>query len=78
MTDTQLQRPEFIGVGEAARYLGISPYKIAQLIRTGNIKAERDLLDQRRKLVRFSDVERLKMRRNIPNLERSDFDSAAA
>jgi excisionase family DNA binding protein len=50
---------EFMTVGEAIKYLGISQSKIARLIRDKKLATEADALDGRLKLVRRADVEKL-------------------
>ncbi len=55
-----------LGVAEAAKYLGISHYKITKFIKLGIIKAHKDLNDERHKLIRLSDLERLKRQLESP------------
>ena len=50
---------DFITVKEARDILGVSPGKMAQLIRDGDLPAKDSKLDKRIKLVRRSDVEKL-------------------
>lgn len=47
-------------LAQAAQYLGVSRRKVWQLVKKGQLKAERDPLDERRKLVKVQDLERLK------------------
>jgi excisionase family DNA binding protein len=45
---------------EATSYLGVSSKTMARLIRDGIVKTHDHPLDRRKKLVRFSDITRLK------------------
>ncbi len=45
---------------EATSYLGVSSKTMARLIRDGVVKTHDHPLDRRKKLVRFSDITRLK------------------
>jgi excisionase family DNA binding protein len=71
-----------LGVAEAAKYLGISHYKITRFIKLGVLQAHKDLNDERQKLIKISDLERLKKQLESPvgdtESEESDLDSAAA
>lgn len=58
--------PSTLGVAEAAKYLGISHYKITKFIKIGIIKAYKDLNDERHKLIKLSDLERLKRQLESP------------
>lgn len=53
-------------VADAAKYLGISHYKITRFIKLGIIKAHRDLNDERHKLIKLSDLDRLKKQLESP------------
>lgn len=55
-----------LGVADAAKYLGISHYKITKFIKLGIIKAHKDLNDERHKLIRVSDLQRLKRQLESP------------
>lgn len=63
-TQTKLQVketwPEKMKLSEAHRFLGVSHAKITSLVKTGVIPHERCPLDHRVKLIRKSDLERLK------------------
>jgi excisionase family DNA binding protein len=50
---------DLITVTEARAILGVSTRKMAQLIKSGLLKYERDVLDGRIKLLRRADVEAL-------------------
>lgn len=68
-----------LGVAEAAKYLGISHYKITRFIKLGVLQAHKDLNDERQKLIKISDLERLKKQLESPVGDtESDLDSAAA
>lgn len=71
-----------LGVAEAAKYLEISHYKITRFIKLGVLQAHKDLNDERQKLIKISDLERLKKQLESPvgdtESEESDLDSAAA
>lgn len=51
---------EFIGSNEAAKRLGVAPLTLRQRIRRGEILVFVDPLDDRRKLIRRSDLEALR------------------
>ncbi len=51
--------PERMRVAEARKYLGVSAAKITALISAGILPFERDMLDNRVKLIRRSDLEAL-------------------
>lgn len=52
---------KYITVGEAMQRLGVSKMKIAALVQSGELKAVVSKLDKRKKLVKVSDVEKLKL-----------------
>lgn len=52
--------PEKMKLSEARRFLGVSHTKITSLVKTGVIPHERYPLDHRVKLIKKSDLERLK------------------
>lgn len=58
--------PDTLGVAEAAQYLGISHYKITKFIKSGVLKAYKDLSDERHKLIKVSDLDWLKRRLESP------------
>lgn len=55
-----------LGVAEAAKYLGISHYKITRFIKLGVLQAHKDLNDERQKLIKISDLDRLKKQLESP------------
>jgi excisionase family DNA binding protein len=71
-----------LGVAEAAKYLGISHYKITRFIKFGVLQAHKDLNDERQKLIKISDLDRLKKQLESPvgdtENEGDDLSSAAA
>jgi excisionase family DNA binding protein len=71
-----------LGVAEAAKYLGISHYKITRFIKLGVLQAHKDLNDERQKLIKISDLDRLKKQLESPvgdtENEGADLNSAAA
>jgi len=58
--------PATLGVAEAAKFLGVSHYKITKFIKLGIIKAHKDLNDERHKLIKIADLERLKKQLKSP------------
>jgi len=58
--------PNALGVAEAAKYLGVSHYKVTKFIKSGILKAYKDLSDERHKLIRLSDLDRLKRQLESP------------
>ena len=71
-----------LGVAEAAKYLEISHYKITRSIKLGVLQAHKDLNDERHKLIKISDLDRLKRQLESPvgdtENEGADLGSAAA
>jgi excisionase family DNA binding protein len=55
-----MSQSEFMTVGEAAAYLGVSKPKMTRLIHAGMLPTLENKLDLRSKLVRRADVEALK------------------
>jgi excisionase family DNA binding protein len=51
---------EFATIQEAARFLGVSRTKVWQLLKNNIIPFQKDPLDDRKKLVKKSDLKRLK------------------
>jgi excisionase family DNA binding protein len=51
---------QYMTVGEARDYLGVSRAKMTRLIESGELPAEENPLDKRSKKVRRADVEKLK------------------
>jgi hypothetical protein len=66
MESTADAMPGALGVAEAARFLGISHYKITKFIKLGIIKVHKDLNDERHKLIKTTDLERLKKQLESP------------
>ncbi len=66
MVSTADAMPGALGVAEAAKFLGISHYKITKFIKLGIIKAHKDLNDERHKLIKVTDLERLKRQLESP------------
>jgi hypothetical protein len=71
-----------LGVAGAAKYLGVSHYKITRFIKLGLLHAHKDLNDERQKLIKISDLDRLKRQLESPvgdaENERRELSSAAA
>ncbi len=71
-----------LGVAGAAKYLGVSHYKITRFIKLGVLTAHRDLNDERKKLIKISDLVRLKQQLESPvgdaDGEGRELDSVAA
>jgi excisionase family DNA binding protein len=59
---TTLKAERLIRMGEVAAYLGVSQRVVERLVRQGQIKAVRDPLDNRRKLVSARELDELKQR----------------
>lgn len=66
MTSQLEALPNALGVAESAKYLGISHYKITKFIKSGVLKAYKDLSDERHKLIKVSDLDWLKKRLESP------------
>lgn len=47
-------------VSEGAAYLGVSRNKLWKFIKSGQLKSRKDPLDERRKLLKKSDLQKLK------------------
>ena len=62
----------YLNLKEAARYLGVSDIKIRRLINKGLLKVSLDPLDDRRRLVRKSQLDALKTPRPVENVKRKD------
>ena len=58
--------PKALGVAGAAKYLGVSHYKITRFIKLGLLEAHKDLNDERQKLIKISDLNRLKRQLESP------------
>jgi excisionase family DNA binding protein len=52
-------REEFVTLGEAQERLGVSRFKITQLVKEGKLTVYRSELDRREKLVQVSELESL-------------------
>ncbi len=66
MTEKITVATRALGVAEAAKYLGISHYKITRFIKLGVLLAHKDLNDERQKLIKLSDLNRLKKQLESP------------
>jgi hypothetical protein len=55
--------PRKMSLSEARKFLGVSPTKMTALVHNGEISVESDPLDRRVKLVKRTDLEKLKQRR---------------
>lgn len=53
---------DYMTMREAQEYLGVSKVKISKLVKDGILQTTSDPLDARVKLVKRSDVEKLKVR----------------
>jgi hypothetical protein len=51
--------PEYVSVAEAQEMLGVSKTRMAEMLRNGELKWERNPVDRRGKIVRRADVEAL-------------------
>ena len=51
---------EYMTLGEAREYLGISRVNIARLVKNGTLKASENPLDTRSKLVKRTELDKLK------------------
>jgi len=56
---------EYLNLKEAARYLGVSDIKIRHLINKGLLKVSLDPLDDRKRLVKKSELDALKTPRPV-------------
>jgi len=66
MSDKNSSIPNALGVAGAAKYLGVSHYKITRFIKLGLLRAHKDLNDERQKLIKISDLDRLKRQLESP------------
>ena len=62
----------YFNLKEAARYLGVSDIKIRALINKGLLKVSLDPLDDRKRLVKKSELDTLKMPRPVENVKQKD------
>ena len=62
---------EYIGSAEAARRCGVSEWTLRQRVRRGDVAVYRDPLDDRRRLLRVADLERLAAPKPLPRRERA-------
>ena len=51
---------EYLNLKEAARYLGVSDIKVRRLVNKGLLKVALDPLDDRKRLVKKTDLDNLK------------------
>lgn len=66
MSEKNGSTPKALGVAGAAKYLGVSHYKITRFIKLGLLQAHKDLNDERQKLIKISDLDRLKRQLESP------------
>jgi hypothetical protein len=66
MSEKNGSTPKALGVAGAAKYLGVSHYKITRFIKLGLLQAHKDLNDERQKLIKISDLDRLKKQLESP------------
>ena len=59
------KRAELVTLSEAQERLGVSRFKLTQLVKEGALPVFQSALDRREKLVRVSDLERLAQPRAI-------------
>ncbi len=82
MSERNGSGPNALRVAGAAKYLGVSHYKITRFIKLGLLQAHRDLNDERQKLIKVSDLDRLKRQLESPvgeaDSEGRELSSAAA
>jgi len=62
----------YLNLKEAARYLGVSDIKIRRLVNKGLLKVSLDPLDDRKRLVKKSELDTLKTPRPVENVKRKD------
>jgi len=62
----------YLNLKEAARYLGVSDIKIRRLINKGLLKVSLDPLDDRKRLVKKSELDTLKTPRAVDNFKRKN------
>ncbi|MGA8849579.1 MAG: helix-turn-helix domain-containing protein [Dehalococcoidia bacterium] len=62
----------YLNLKEAARYLGVSDIKIRRLINKGLLEVRLDPLDDRKRLVKKSELDILKTPRPVRNIKRKD------
>lgn len=67
---------DFVTMTEAQEILGVSRFKIWQLVRDGKLEAFQSELDRRQKLIRRQDLDALRFTRRP--IEVSDIKKAAA
>jgi DNA-binding MarR family transcriptional regulator len=82
MSEKNGTTPKALGVAGAAKYLGVSHYKITRFIKLGLLQAHKDLNDERQKLIKITDLDRLKRQLESPvgdsDGEGRELNSAAA
>lgn len=66
MSEKNDSTPNALRVAGAAKYLGVSHYKITRFIKLGLLQAHKDLNDERQKLIKISDLDRLKRQLESP------------
>jgi len=63
-------RDELVTLGEAQTRLGVSRFKMTQLVKEGKLEVFRSELDRREKLVRVSDLEQLTQARQVAEVSK--------
>lgn len=58
----------YVTVTQARKMLGINPVRMAKFIREGRLETFEDPFDERKKLIRLSDVQRL-LRERLPRAD---------
>jgi len=64
------KRNELVTLSQAQERLGVSRFKITQLVKEGKLPVFQSELDRREKLVRVSDLERLTQPREVTDLSK--------
>jgi hypothetical protein len=54
--------PKYMIATEVPAYLGVSYYKVWQLIKNNKLPVMKDPLDDRKKLIKVADLDKLKLR----------------
>jgi excisionase family DNA binding protein len=62
----------YLNLKEAARYLGVSDIKIRRLVNKGLLRVSLDPLDDRKRLVKRSELDTLKTPRLVEDVKRKD------
>ncbi len=64
------KREELVTLSEAQERLGVSRFKMTQLVKEGKLPIFQSELDRREKLVRLSDLEQLTQPREVTDLSK--------